>query len=420
LAFVIPQILGVYWIIYAVSQDLAIAILRPGILAAALLLALFWAKRVLTWAELKFATILGLFCVMLLVPSLSATNPTRALENCIKLAILCLIALFMSRALRHESTARALGRSLILSSLLAGGLTVFTYFRFMGLTIPEYVSLRAFKGAVTLAGIPLNAIAFTSVFSYICGMCLIRGNSALWLLGSVLIVVSSTLTGSRAPVVILLASALALLILNQLFSSSLVRRVLAYVGIAFMAQLMVVGWQSVSFKEMSGMTEGRWDLWSVAWQKFLERPALGYGFESWRDDLLSRIPDVPTNFTYTPDRFAGGYHNEYLTLLAEQGLIGFCPAMTLFGFLLLCSWKLANRRLATWKNGQWALFGCLFLLLRACIEAPGLFGYGQEPADYLAFLFVSIVCSRFSVEEDYLRALASVALARSTLSSHSF
>jgi hypothetical protein len=38
------------------------------------------------------------------------------------------------------------------------------------------------------------------------------------------------------------------------------------------------------------------------------------------------------------------------------------------------------------------------------VEVPGLFGYSQEPADYLSFFFVAIAFSRLSIEEDYLRA----------------
>jgi hypothetical protein len=43
-------------------------------------------------------------------------------------------------------------------------------------------------------------------------------------------------------------------------------------------------------------------------------------------------------------------------------------------------------------------------MLRAGLETPGLFGYSQEPVDYFAYIFAAIVISRFSVEEDYLRA----------------
>ena len=35
---------------------------------------------------------------------------------------------------------------------------------------------------------------------------------------------------------------------------------------------------------MSDATEGRWDLWQVALEKFSERPIIGYGYESAHDD----------------------------------------------------------------------------------------------------------------------------------------
>jgi hypothetical protein len=57
------------------------------------------------------------------------------------------------------------------------------------------------------------------------------------------------------------------------------------------------------------------------------------------------------------------------------------------------------------ETHQWALFACLFLLLRANVEVPGLFGYAQDPADYLAYVFMAIVVSRFSTEEDCARVL---------------
>jgi O-antigen ligase len=136
---------------------------------------------------------------------------------------------------------------------------------------------------------------------------------------------------------------------------------------------------------------------------------MGYGFDSWRDDLVSRLPGEYRLTSYDAINLAGGYHNEYLTLLAEQGLVGLFPVMAVFIFLLRCSWKLAFRPSATWRNGQWALFGCIFLLLRASVEAPGLFGYSQEPADYLAFIFLAIVASRFSVEEDYVKSAQAIA-----------
>lgn len=402
LALVLPLLLGFYWFVYALDVDLAIRILRPAVLGAALLLALIWTGPALTEAELSLGRILAVMCAVLLIPSLAATSVSRALEDWIKLAVLCMVALLVCRALRDPSTARAFGHSLIMASILGAVLTVYVYIRLMGFRLPTYESARVFKSVALMhANVPLNAVAFSCVFSYICGMCLVPANLALWWLGAAVFAVSSVLTGSRAPIGILAASILALVIANGVVSRNSFKRFLAWVAIFSITAAAIWGTQNITFKAMSTATEGRWDFWSVAWQKFTERPLVGYGFDSWRDDLVSRLPGEYRLTSYDAINLAGGYHNEYLTLLAEQGLVGLFPVMALFLFLLRSSWKLAFRRTATWKNGQWALFGCLFLLLRAGVEAPGLFGYGQEPADYLAFIFLAIVVSRFSAEEDF-------------------
>jgi O-antigen ligase len=404
LAFLIPLILGIYWPLYAVNVDLAIVILRPAMIGTAFLLALLWTQAPLSWAEIRLAAVMSFMCAILLAPSLSATIVSRALTDWSKLIVMCLMGLLMCRALRDQGTARTFGHSLIVSSILGGGFILVTYVRLIGFVMPTYQSARVFKYYAQLANVPLNALAFGAVFSYICGMCLIRENRWLWLLGFILLLVSVVFGGSRAPVASMAACAFMLLVLNGVFSARLSSRVAAWIGIAAALAAIAIVSQHVTFKQMSDVTEGRWDIWSVAWQKFLERPLLGYGFESWRDDLVSRLPGEYDLTSAIAGTFAGAYHNEYLTMLAEQGVIGFLAVITFFSFLLRCSWKLAFRASYTWRHGQWALLGCLFLMLRAGVEIPGLFGYGQEPVDYLAFLFVAIVLSRFSVEEDYLRS----------------
>jgi O-antigen ligase len=146
-------------------------------------------------------------------------------------------------------------------------------------------------------------------------------------------------------------------------------------------------------------------LWSVGIQKFVERPLFGYGYESWRDDLVSRLPGEYGLTFDLAKNLGGGYHNEYISLLAEEGLIGVLAASLILWLLMRSTWLLAFRRWATVGTRQWALLACLFLLLRANVEVPGLFGYAQEPADYLAYVFLAIVVSRFSAEEDYARLL---------------
>jgi O-antigen ligase len=397
LAFLIPASLGLYWFIYPSQPALAALLFRPAILAACMTLSLLlWYRVPITRAEKDLAGVLGFVCLVLLVCSLASVDPGRALHEWVKLPIICMVSVVLCRALRHPPTAKVFGVSLIVVSLAIAALMVATYIHSVGPVVPTYRMARIFKGTLENVGIPLNSIAFECVFAYISGMCLLRSSKTLWFLGVVLLVISSVLTGSRAPIAAFGISGLVLGIINTLRS----RRLLVWVMGAIVAATIILGATvaitTLNEREMSAFTEGRWYLWSVALHKFADRPLVGHGYLSVTDDP-----------TYIP----GGYHNEYVTALAEQGIAGAAAVLGLFWFLLRRSWNLAFRRSYTWHNGQWALFGCLFLSIRAAVELPGLFGNAQEPVDFLAYVFLALVVSRFSLEEDYIRSAAAAAIA---------
>src|SRR5258708_1080335 len=109
LAFLIPLVVGAYWPIYAANESLAIAMLRPAAVGASILLGLLWNKPPLSQAESRLACASAFMCMVLLAPALSATIASRALTDLLKLAVLCLIAWLVCRALRHQPTARAFG-----------------------------------------------------------------------------------------------------------------------------------------------------------------------------------------------------------------------------------------------------------------------------------------------------------------------
>lgn len=403
LACIVPVCMGLYWPVYPSNPSLVAMIFRPLTLATTLALCFFFSYGTpVTQAEKRLAGVLVLFCAILLAPCLTATNPARALQDWLKLLVLCAFSLMLCRALRYPPVAKAFGAALLAASAVIAVLMIVTYLRYMGWTPPTYTAVRILKGAAARAGIPLNPISFACVFAYVSAMCLLRGTALLWSLGLTILAISSALTGSRAPLALVLGSSLALIVLNALRS----RRLWVCVLGCVLAGAGIFGAFTVGVRfgprEISALTEGRSDLWTVAFQKFTERPIFGYGYESWSDDLISRLPGAALTREVGRD-FQGGYHNEFLTALAEEGIIGFAALLALFWFLLRCCWRLAFRPFSTCRNGQWALLGGLFLLLRALIEVPGLFGYAQEPADFLAYIFLAIVVSRLSREEDDLR-----------------
>jgi O-antigen ligase len=385
LVSLIPASLIVYRLIYASDSSLAVLICRPVIVAVCVLLFfLLWYGAEVTDAERRLVDALAVLCGAVLVTSLVATDVSRALQEWLKLVIMCAISIMLCRPLRHGPSAKVFGASLVIVSTVLAVLIVSTYVKFMGLVLPSYAATRVFKAAaMDEAGLPLNPIGFECVFAYLCGMCLLRGSKLLWAIGLVLIVISSALTGSRAPLAVFALSALVLILLNAVHSQHVVLRVVGLLMAASMSVAVTITLTLTSSQQLSALTEGRWHLWSVAVHKFTLQPICGYGYLSAQDAIS----------------IAGGYHNEYLTALAEQGLIGLSAVVYLFGFVLLCCCRLAFHGAHPVRNGQWILFTCLVLLFRALVELPGLFGTAQGPADFLAYIFLAIVISRIAHKE---------------------
>jgi hypothetical protein len=272
---------------------------------------------------------------------------------------------------------------------------VLVYVRHMGLVWPGYTAVRVFKSVANDLGIPFNPISFICVVSYLCGMCLVRGNRWLYALGLLLVLISTILTGSRTPLATIVVSAVILLIMNAAKSRSPLTLATGWLMVILLLAAPFVAAIQFSDLQLNDFTEHRWMLWQVGLEQFTGQPIFGNGSMSWYPAISSAIP--------TGHLVAGAYHNEFVTALAEHGTIGFIALCSLFAFLIHSAWKLAFSASLTWECKQWALFGALVIFMRALVEVPGLLGYSQEPADFFAYMFLAVVVSRFSAEEDFCR-----------------
>jgi O-antigen ligase len=403
-AFFIPFLLSVYWAPIGIGFELKATLLRGAIAGLSTLLLVFWLRAPLTRAETKFAALFVLLALLLIVPCLTATDSARAFKDLLKLVLLFAVGLAMARALRHGRTAKAFGYGMLTGSAFTAVLILNAYIGHMGLTLPTYQALRILKEVLTRGeGFPLNPISFTAFFMYLIGLCLVPPRALTWCLGVFVFAVSSFLTGSRAPIGILLISGLVAIGLHWLRARSFLLRVSGCLTLLLLTGAIVASVFTIDSRKMVIISEGRTVLWSVAWSKFLEKPLSGHGYESWQDDLASRIAGGEYFHTSTSIIGNGAYHNQYITLLAEEGLVGFVPAMAIVWMLLRCCRWLAWRTSLPAISRKVILLACVFMLLRAAVEVPGLFGYANDTADYLAYCFVAVVVSRISLHEDTRR-----------------
>ncbi len=405
LGFSIPLLLALHWPVIAchVNAVVMLAALRAGLLGASLLLLLLWAGTGISRSELRWASALAAFLLVYLVSALCGTNIGRGLQDWARVATAMFAGFGVARALRHGPTAKAFGISLILASVISCALVLVVYWHYMGLRAPDYESLRIFKqSALRGSGIALNPLASAAFLFCLMGMCMLPPSWFLYAVAAFVLVVVGGLTGSRAPIALLVGCGAALLFINAARSRQMTNRVAAWGSLLLGTILITVVLSLATPYKISDATEGRYDVWTVGWAKFVESPIFGHGPESWRDDLFSRLPGYYKRTAGLQKLKAGGYHSEYVTLLAEGGILCFVSALIFLVLLVRDSLRTAFHAERKRYRGQFIAFTCLFLCVRAMIEIPGLFGYGQDVTDYLAYLFVAVVASRMSLLEPTL------------------
>ena len=135
--------------------------------------------------------------------------------------------------------------------------------------------------------------------------------------------------------------------------------------------LVLGGFTLLSFHRMDPSTiagDGRWSLWSLGWQVFLEHPWLGAGLDRY-NACFRALGLVPAHDAITISH----PHNMYLDILYAHGIIGFILGM----IFLLGS--------ARGRGVGRALYGALLELLRlqGVVNAYGCIAVPNEPSEAL-------------------------------------
>lgn len=408
-AAVLPIVLALYWIVYPYAPDALGPVLRPVLFVLVVPMFLCMLKEPLTHAEVTMTKVFGLLWLIYLLTSTLAEDPIFAFAGLVKLFAIHLLALMVARALRYEPAARIMGASMFISSIIVSLFIIFIYVKTMGATIPTYAAVRGFKGIAEKHGYALNQTPATGILAFLIGACLYPMKRWMWSIGIFGMVVGSFLTGSRAALAVPFLAAVLLWVALAIKSGSAVRKWSAILVFTVGALALIVGLSVTPSRILTSMSEGRWDLWRAAFSKFEERPLLGWGYGSWKDDLISRLPGEYTMTYDLVKDIKGGYHNQAIQILAEHGIVGFVGFLVLFGFGFFAAWKLAFRRTLKWKYGAVALYVMMFLLVRANVELDGLFGFAQDPVDFITYVFFGVMVSWLSQEEIAHKRLLSYA-----------
>jgi O-antigen ligase len=187
-------------------------------------------------------------------------------------------------------------------------------------------------------GVSLIVLGLVALHSYIRGK--MRRTALAVLLAALPIAILATLT--RA---VWLSFAAALLAVALLFWRARSRRLFLAISIVAISALALL-FSSEQLRSTlddrlneEGPIEFRQAVYSGAWEMFLERPLLGWGFHQMQDELPRHVTGYHEKILYA--------HNTYLELLAEQGAVGF----GLYAWLMWELWSLRRTVMPEHEEG---------------------------------------------------------------------
>ncbi len=129
--------------------------------------------------------------------------------------------------------------------------------------------------------------------------------------------------------------------------------------------------------------ESRLVLWRAGLAIFLDHPVLGCG----------DIDYGSTLYRYTPPGFPhqwGHFHNTYIQVLANYGILGFVVVMALFVKMVAAEWKVYRRTRDDWFKGSFVL-GSLSALLGFFVNGLTEWSFGDQEVVTLIWVSVGIV-----------------------------
>jgi putative inorganic carbon (HCO3(-)) transporter len=140
--------------------------------------------------------------------------------------------------------------------------------------------------------------------------------------------------------------------------------------------------------------EFRLSMYEAGFEMFTERPLLGWGFNRMRDELGKRISDFHQEAFY--------FHNTYLEVLVEHGLLG----LFLYVWMIFDLFRLGRRRLKLfWREFPDQAFRSIWPLMLAVYFVNATFvGMNYQFVNVLLFTVAGLLAAQNRVEDELIDA----------------
>lgn len=399
-----------YWMIILFHIGIAISFLPiPGVglfmrilLFPLMIVGLFFITKKMTSIEQKWIKI-GLFYLSgTLISALFAFNTSVALVDFVRQLFIWIFSVSLIFILQIRKIRVTFIKAALLPLFIGIIFIIGIYISYSGPSSIDYDSIRVFKLYIfSEYNIALNPISFSILLLLLLTYGYWRKKLYLTVIISIMSLIFLLISGSRTTI-ISLAIAIVIVFLINLFkrsplflkgtSMTIVISFLIYINTFILPHLSIIK----DKETLSEITAGRLDLWIAAWLKFLDRPIFGWGAGSWKFNIYEYLPyyypfgsDVLLSLT------SGSFHNAFLTVLAEKGLITFIPGLIMFTLVIRLSFFIYyNQNVLEHIDREFAKVAPIITILitiRSFSEQPGLLGYANSTVDFITYSIVSLI-----------------------------
>lgn len=341
-----------------------------------------------------------LFSITGLLSAALSVRPEAGYLDFGRQIFMLVITLAMILHFRVETNFNRFRLMLLYPAVLGSIVIIVGFIAIMG--VPTYDSLSElsrFKYEMDgQYGVNPNPLSFAIL---LLGILSWRGRffaQAIWYrLCLILIGLAVFLSGARTTVVVLIIG----LGLYRVFCRGwgFGKLLLLFTSLVFLSVVFYWGFKEYEIEAilylLSDLTTGRSELWAAAISKFHVRPILGWGAGTWDIDLPNYLALYSSDMARFDELSSGAFHNAYLTLLAEKGLVGFFIGVWILGFLVHLSFKVcptsSSAKLV--KSNVYFIYPLFFLIvmIRGLSESGGVFGYANGLIDFVVYSGVCLL-----------------------------
>jgi O-antigen ligase len=248
-------------------------------------------------------------------------------------------------------------------------------------------------------GINPNPLSFVIACAYIISsQIFVRAGTFVRLANALVAWSAIYISGSRATMICFIFSYILFHLYNRIGGARLLLSLFGLLLIGVLGVAYYISARGYVDAYLQGMiiSDGRIGLWLTGLLQFMESPYFGLGAESWLGQIWRfQFLMFDAEVGLYDGLVGGGYHNSYITHLAERGIFATVMLIYCYSWILYRIFRAyffnSNGNLGAGKAIALKAICIVFVMLglRGFLENGGILGYANSSVDFIAYALLA-------------------------------